>query len=526
MSSIALMGLAYTTSDHRSIFRDLDIQFGRERVGLVGRNGVGKTTLLHVIAGDREPSAGNVVINGSVSLLRQVVRTSPGQTIADLFGVADALAVLRRAEAGQAKIDELADADWTIEERIAEALGKVGLAADAATSLASLSGGQCTRASLAAAIFTEPDFLLLDEPTNSLDREGREAVGRLVESWRAGLIVVSHDRELLERMDAIVEMTALGVTRYGGNWSQYRQSKAIELDAAEHELMHAQKRQADVARKAKVADERKARRDAAGARKAARGDIPRIVLGTRKNAAEASGGSGQRLAERLSEQAADAVAKAQAKIEILQQLSIVLPRTKLSSNRVVVDMRGVSAGYDRESPLFEDFNLRMVGPERVALVGPNGAGKSTLLKLVTGELTPQTGQIAATNAAALIDQHVAFLDPARSILDNFRRLNPESTENSCRSILAGFLFRADAALQPVGTLSGGQMLRAGLACRLGGSRPPELLMLDEPTNHLDLDSIAAIEAVLSAYDGALLVVSHDEHFLQNIGITQTVSLSA
>jgi ATPase subunit of ABC transporter with duplicated ATPase domains len=525
MSSISLSGLGWTAPDSRSVFRDLDMQFGRERAGLVGRNGVGKTTLLHIIAGDREPSAGRILIEGSVSLLRQAVRALPGQTIADLFGATDALAVLRRAEAGQASIDELADADWTIEERITEALGRVGLNADATTPLDTLSGGQRTRASLAAASFADPDFLLLDEPTNNLDREGRDAVARLVESWGAGLIVVSHDRELLERMDAIVEMTALGVARYGGNWSQYRQRKAIELEAAEHDLAHAQKRQAEVVRKAKIADERKARRDAAGARKAARGDIPRIMLGARKNAAEASGGGGQRLAERLSGQAADAVAIAQAKIEVLQQLSIVLPSTRLPSSRVVIDMRGVSAGYDPAHLLFEDFDLRMVGPERVALVGPNGAGKSTLLKLVTGELAPQQGHIATSSVPTLIDQHVAFLDSAASILDNFRRLNPGATESSCRSILAGFLFRADAALQRVGTLSGGQMLRAGLACRLGGSEPPDLLILDEPTNHLDLDSVAAIEAALSAYDGALLVVSHDEHFLRNIGITRTVSLS-
>ncbi len=506
------------------MFSGLDLQLSTERVGLVGRNGVGKTTLLHILAGEREPSAGRIVAEGTIRLMRQEVQPAPGATIADLFGAREALAVLHRAEAGEASVDDLAVADWTIEERIRTALARVELAADAATPLVTLSGGQRTRARLAAAIFDEPDFLLLDEPTNNLDRGGREAVGRVVESWSAGLVLVSHDRELLERMDAIVEMTTLGAARYGGNWSLYRERKAIELDAAENDLAHAQKQKAEAARKAQQAAERKARRDSAGARKGARGDMPRILAGARKNAAEASGGSGRRLAERLSTQADEAVAAARAKVEVLQRLSIVLPSTHLPAGRTVLEMRGVSAGYDAAKPLFEDLDLTITGPERIAVTGPNGVGKSTLLKVVSGELAPLSGRVRLSATVATIDQQVGFLDPDETILENFRRLNPGANENMCRSILAGFLFRADAALQTVGTLSGGQMLRAGLACRLGGTRPPELLVLDEPTNHLDLESIHAIEAALDAFDGALLVVSHDESFLRNIGVARRVPL--
>ncbi|PTQ10260.1 hypothetical protein CLG96_14230 [Sphingomonas oleivorans] len=189
-------------------------------------------------------------------------------------------------------------------------------------------------------------------------------------------------------------------------------------------------------------------------------------------------------------------------------------------------MHGVSAGYEPAHLLFQHVDLSMTGPKRVAIVGRNGIGKSTLLKLVSGELAPMAGQVVVGVSTAMIDQHVSFLNPAASILDNFRALNPEADEDNCRSILAGFLFRADAALQIVGTLSGRQMLRAGLVCRLGSLRPPELLILDEPTNHLDIDSIHAVEVALQAYDGAMLVVSHDETFLQNISTERTVRLDA
>ncbi len=186
MSSITLSRIAWSTRDRRPLFSDLDLVFRKERAGLVGRNGVGKTTLLRIVTGEIEPAAGSVTVNGTLGVLKQAMQVGPEETLADLFGVRDALRALRRAETGDATIEELAEADWTIEDRIAAALTRVGLDAAPDTRLIALSGGQRTRASLAAAIFREPDFLLLDEPTNNLDRAGRDAVVALLDSWRAG----------------------------------------------------------------------------------------------------------------------------------------------------------------------------------------------------------------------------------------------------------------------------------------------------------------------------------------------------
>jgi ATPase subunit of ABC transporter with duplicated ATPase domains len=281
---------------------------------------------------------------------------------------------------------------------------------------------------------------------------------------------------------------------------------------------------AEINRKAHLAAERKDRRDAAGARKGARGDLPRILLGARKNNAEATQGESVRLAERQRVQALEAVAAARARIESLQKLSVVLPPTGLAANRAVLRLDDITAGYDIDLPVICDLSLSMMGPERVALVGPNGSGKTTLLKVIAGQLKPFQGTVSVPVNFTMLDQRVSILDPETSILDNFMRLNPGSSENACRASLAGFLFRADAALQQVSTLSGGQMLRAGLACVLGGSQSPPFLILDEPTNHLDIDSIQAIEAGLTAYDGAILLVSHDETFLANAGVSRRLEL--
>lgn len=521
-ASIVLSRLGWSTPDGRQLFDDLDLSFGPERTGLVGRNGVGKSTLLKLIAGELAPTAGSVSVHGRLGVLRQLVQ-APDHTLADLFGVAAPLAILARAERGEASEADLAEADWTLEARLASALARVGLDLPPDAPLAALSGGQRTRAALAALLLQEPDFLLLDEPTNNLDSDGREAVAALLADWRGGALVVSHDRRLLEGMDAIVELTSLGAARYGGGWSAYRERKAQELAAAEHDLADAEKQLADLRRSAQTAAERKARRDGAGARAAARGGQPRILLGMRKDRAEDSGGEAARLAERRRQQAQDVAAQARSRVEVLAPLTVSLPSTGLSPQKEVIRLEKLTAGHDPGRPVVRDLTLALMGPERLAIVGPNGAGKSTLLAVLSGQLAPLSGAARVFTPFALLDQQVSLLQRGASIRDNYLRLNPASDENACRAALARFRFRADAALQEVATLSGGQLLRAGLACVLGAA-PPPLLLLDEPTNHLDLDSIEAVEQGLAAYDGALVVVSHDEAFLEALTVERRLQL--
>ncbi len=524
MPSITLSGLTATTPDGRALFQNLDLSFDGGRTALVGRNGVGKTTLLEIIAGIRRPQAGTVSSTGTIGMLRQSVQVSAQETLADLLGVTEALDLLRRADEGQATADELTSADWTLEAHIATALGRVGLDAGPSTLLSALSGGQRTRAALCALVLTEPDFILLDEPTNNLDREGRASVIELLSTWRTGAIVVSHDRELLETMDAIVEMTSLGVTRYGGNWSHYRKRKALELAAARHDLTDAERRIAEVTRATQLKAERKARSDGAGQRKRAKGDMPRILAGARQDRAQATSGDDARIAERRRTQAVEEANAARQRIEVLQPLSMQLPSTGLPAGRTVLRIDSVRTGHGTTPAIIDGLSFTLTGPERMAITGPNGSGKTTLLALVTGRLATRSGSVRVYTDFALLDQQVSMLQPSRSIRDNFLRINPGADENACRAALARYMFRAEAALQIVSTLSGGQMLRAGLACVLGGTRPPPLLILDEPTNHLDIESIEVMEAGLRAYDGALLVVSHDEAFLDAIGTTRRLEL--
>jgi ATPase subunit of ABC transporter with duplicated ATPase domains len=271
--------------------------------------------------------------------------------------------------------------------------------------------------------------------------------------------------------------------------------------------------------------ERKAKKDAAGSRKAAKGDIPKIMLGGMKMNAENTSGEQAKLGERRRAAAGMALAEARAEIEILQPMAVKLEPTGLARGTTVLQLDRLTGGPVPETPIIRDLSTVIIGPERVAITGPNGAGKTTLLRLLTGGLSPISGFVRITPRHVLLDQQVSLLDPGETTRENYLRLNPGDGENAARAALARFMFRNDAALKPVGQLSGGEMLRAGLACTIGSGRPPELLILDEPTNHLDIHAIAAVEAGLRAYDGALLVVSHDRAFLEAIGITREIVLA-
>jgi ATPase subunit of ABC transporter with duplicated ATPase domains len=522
-SFLTLDSLSLATPDGRSLFSDLTFSFGRRRTGLVGRNGCGKSTLLRALAGKVEPAAGSIARTGKVALLRQ---DWPDDriSIAVALEVADPLALLRRIEAGEGDTQDFAAADWTLEDRIGAALAEVGLPGlDLDRPLASLSGGQRTRIAVACAVIAAPDLLLLDEPTNNLDADGRAAIAALIAGWKGGVVVASHDRVLLEMMDRIIELTPIGCRSVEGGWSDFVAVRDADRERATQALDRAEAGLRQAERGAQEQREKKARRDKAGRAFGASGSVPRIIAGMMKERAEGSGAREGDVTKRLVGEAEATRTAARERVEIVTPLRIDLPPSGLSSSRELlrIETAMIARGTRRIGPV--DLTIR--GPERVALAGPNGAGKTSVLLLAAGALEPVAGRVVRSDRIALLDQHVGLLDRNATILANLRALNPNLSENDAYAALARFAFRNQAALRVVGTLSGGERLRAGLACVLSAALPPQLLALDEPTNHLDLDSIEVLETALRGYDGALLVVSHDPAFLAAIGIEREVVLS-
>jgi ATPase subunit of ABC transporter with duplicated ATPase domains len=527
---IVAEGLGYALPDGRVLIKDLTLSLGRDRTGLIGPNGSGKTTLIRLLAGEVAPWRGTVYRAGPVATLPQDLTVPADASLAAVLGIADRLAALRRLEAGNGDGADLklVGEDWDLPERAHTVLAGLGLDhLGVDRPVGTLSGGEVTRVALAALNLGRPEFLLLDEPTNHLDAPSRRALYAFVETWRGGLLCVSHDRALLRRMDRIVELSTPGIRVYGGNYDAYRARRDADDLAARRELDSARAELRRAQRKARDVRERQLRRDARGRRSRASANMPKILLNARKGQAEATGARIGALTEREVDERRQRLGAARQRVEEREPPRFGLPSTGLPAGRTVLELAEVSVRFPGAArPLLEGISLCITGPERIAVVGPNGSGKTTLLRVATGRIAPDSGTVRR-----LPDEEVAFLDqagihlgPNGTVLDGFRSRHPDMDDTSIRFALARFLFADEAALQAVATLSGGQRLRASLAGVLGGRRTPSLLVLDEPTNHLDLDAMEALEAALRDYDGALLVVSHDAAFLDAIDLGRRIRL--
>ncbi len=518
--AVVCSGLSFAWPDGTAVFTDLSLVIGPGRTGLIGLNGSGKSTLLRLIAGELTPARGSVSVAGELGYVPQNV-TLAGTRVDEALGIAGIRAALAAIEAGDASEENFAriGGDWDAEERARATLDRLGLDhVPLDRRIAELSGGESVLLCLAAQFVRRPEVLLLDEPTNNLDLDARHRLYDAVGSWRGAMVIVSHDRELLDLVDQVAELRAGQVRWYGGNLTAYEETLAVEQEAAERAVRAAE---SDVRRQKRELIETRTkidRRIRYGKKMAENGGLPRIVANERKKSAQVSAAKlrGVQL-DRLDE-ASKRLAAAEEAVRDDSEIRIDLPATSVPAGRGVLTLSGLEIRYGARAEVI------VRGPERIAVTGRNGAGKTTLLRTIVGEIPPVSGVVKLAVPARYLPQRLDILDPGLTVAQNVARAAPLATDNQIRSRLARFLFRGRRADQLAGSLSGGELFRAALATLLLAEPPPQLLLLDEPTNSLDMASVRQLSGALRSYPGALIVASHDTPFLREIGATRWLRL--
>ena len=553
--SVVFNDLSFSFPNGRVVLSGLSTSFGPGRTGLIGANGSGKSTLLGLIAGSLRPTSGSVTVIGDVGYLPQDLTLDVDASVASLLGIAaarDAIAAIEAGDVSQEAFDAVGD-DWDVSERALSWLARLGLGhVGLDDRVGRLSGGETIMTALAALFLRRPAVILLDEPTNNLDLDARRRLYATVESWPGVMLIVSHDRELLSRMDQIAELYDNSLRMYGGNLDAYEAVVETEQAAALRAVTSAE---ADVRREKRdlVGNQTKqARRDRMGRQLQLSGSIPRIVAHARKLTAQETAGRTREIGLARIAAARTRLAEAEEAVRDDDTIRVSLPGTAVPAGRTVLTVRGLDPGWlpwrpelpvsppdsgeadggeadvgEADGRALSELIVR--GPERVALTGPNGSGKTTVLRYITGEPSiagKQTSlDVRRVGAYGYLPQRLDVLDDSLSVVENVCLVAPAASVNEVRAGLARFLFRGNRVDQPAGTLSGGERFRAVLAALLLAQPPPQLLLLDEPTNNLDMASVRQLSEALACYRGALLVASHVVPFLRSIGVTRWLRLS-
>lgn len=517
---LTLERVSFVLPDGKPFFSELTEQFDHRHTGLVGRNGAGKSLLAKILSGQVTPTSGQRRCSGRVRYLAQHLSPKHYHNVAMLAGVDTQLAALKRIEAGSADpadFDLVGDG-WDLRLRLQTQLESAGLGYLSPESAVNrLSGGEAMRVALTGATLSAADFLILDEPTNHLDAASRLALMQQLQQWPRGLLVISHDRRLLQQMERIVELSSLGLRSYGGNYDFYQQMKAQETATATHNLERLKTERKREEQTLRDQRERLEKRQSRGTRQGKEANQAKMLLGRQKGRSEASVGKlvkqQTQMRAQLSQQVQQATKQIEASTSIVMHLTSspgALPQNVAKLTDAVLPF--VPAP-------FRQITLAINGGQRIGVVGSNGCGKSTLLKALAGLLPLAHGHREVWAKTAYLDQQLSILDRQKNVLEQLLAVNSHTGEPQLRMQLAQLGLDATRVSLPYGKLSGGEQLKAALATMIYADSPASFLLLDEPSNHLDIPSLHMLESFLNQYQGTLMVVSHDEVFLSQIELT-------
>ena len=531
--SLQVQGLLYIHPNKDILFQNVSFSVSSgDKRAIIGNNGIGKSTLLKIMAGRLAPSAGTVLCDDRLYLVPQHFGQYNGQTVADALGLSEKLQALYAILGGRGTENDFAvlNDEWNLEEQISAAFTKWGI--DYITpdmSMASLSGGEKTKVFLAGIEVFKPDMILMDEPTNHLDMKGRAQLYDFVQKTNSAIVIVSHDRALLNLMPGIFEMSSTGMQFYPMNYSQYKETVDAEYAAKVASFQNEQKELKKAEKLAQKTMERQQKHASRGEKHSAGQCIARIFMGNRRDSSEAATSHLNKVQQEKLQRMSQEVHEIRASISDDKSVKINISNSEMHGRKRLIEADGLTYRYEGRNVLWQDdpLSFSISSGERIWLQGDNGTGKTTLLKLISGTIQPTTGKIWRRDSLNILylDQEYSCIDNDMTVYGLLESCNSKKPEHELKMLLNRFMFTAQTWDKKCVCLSGGERMKLALCCLLIAEKAPDIIIADEPTNNIDISCMDILADTLKNYVGTLLIVSHDEQFIHDIGIKRIISIS-
>ena len=543
--SISIQQISYIHPDKEVLFSDLNFAISKgQKLGLVGNNGCGKSTLLQIIAGQLSPSSGVIVRPDDLYYIPQHFGQYDSLTIAQALQIERKQQALHAILAGDVSNENftILNDDWNIEERSIAALDLWGLGQFTLSyPMNLLSGGEKTRVFLAGMDIHHPSVILMDEPTNHLDSSGRQRLYDWVEKYRSNLLVVSHDRTLLNLLPEICELEKHQINYYGGNYEFYKEQKTLMQEALQQRIEEKEKALRIARKVARETAERRDKQNVRGEKSNIKKGVPRIVLNALQGKSEKSTSKLTGVHQEKAEKLTNERNQLRGSLSPTAALKTDFNSSSLHTGKILVTAKEINFSYHSNSinndiqensiskqQLWQaPVSFQLKSGDRLRIEGANGSGKTTLLKLITGQLQPQEGTLTRTDFSYVyLNQEYSIIDDRNSILEQAYAFNSRNLpEHEIKIILNRYLFPASEWDKSCRKLSGGEKMRLAFCCLMISNNTPDMFILDEPTNNLDIQSIEIITATIKNYAGTVIAISHDNYFIQEIGVEQCILLS-
>jgi len=528
--SIVVKQISYVHPNRECLFRDINFSISKgQKIALIGDNGSGKSTLLKILAGRLAPASGDVALTSKPFYIPQHFGQYDDLTVAMALGIEHKIEALHAILNGDASLENFMqlDDDWNVEERALAALSLWDIQhIELFQPMKTISGGEKTKVFLSGIAIHSPSIIFFDEPSNHLDIESRKQLHHLIQNSKATIIVVSHDRTLLNLLDITFELNQNGMEVYGGNYEFFKMQKMERLTALAAQADHKEKALRQAKQIAKEATERKQKENSRGSQKQIKKGVPRIFMNTIKNRSEQSTSKLQEVHSGKVDGILQNLKQLKQQIPEVKELKMTFENSNLHTGKILITAQDVNFGYNSKYLWVNPLSFKIRSGDRIAISGRNGSGKTSLLKLIMGRIRPSEGLLTIANFKHLyIDQEYSLLDNKLTVFEQVQCFNSQHLpEHRLKTLLHQFLFKIDMWDKMCGQLSGGEKIKLIFCCLIVSNNSPELIILDEPTNNLDVQSLEVMTSAIKDYKGTLLVISHDEYFINEIGVNERIEL--